>query len=273
MNLILYFFIFLIGITFGSFFTLAIYRIPLRQDITHTRSYCPNCNHKLSFWDMIPVFSYIFLGGKCRYCGNKIRIRYLLLEILSGLAFVLFAYSIKLNIYSLNMSILAYFAFSTLYIAGLFIIAGIDKEKLEIRNGIVLYIIIIEVLYIIYLYIVEKANIYRYVIYLFVLVLLIVINNIYFNKKAKNNYCIQCLTLVLAMLGATYEFCTTLTITYALLAIGINLLVNDIKNKKRKFVKKDDKNPKSYSIPIGFYLCACNIIMLIVTNFMALNNF
>ena len=72
------------------FFTLAVYRIPLRQDITHTRSYCPNCNHKLSFWDMIPIFSYIFLGGKCRYCKKEIRIRYLLLEVLSGVVFVLF---------------------------------------------------------------------------------------------------------------------------------------------------------------------------------------
>ena len=273
MNLVLYIFIFLIGITFGSFFTLSIYRIPLRQDITHTRSYCPNCNHKLSFGDMIPVFSYIFLGGKCRYCGNKIRVRYLLLEILSGIAFVLFAFSTKLNIYTLNVTTLVYLAFGILYMAGLFIIAGIDKEKLEIRNEVLLYIILIEVLYIIYLYIVEKANIYRYVIYLFVLVLLIVINNIYFSKKAKNNYCTECLILVLAMLGATYEFCTTLTIAYTLLAIGINLIMINIKEKKRKFVQKQGKRTKTYDIPIGFYLCTSNIIMLIITNFIALKNF
>ena len=89
MDYILYLLIFCMGTVFGSFFTLAVYRIPLRQDITHTRSYCPNCNHKLSFWDMIPIFSYIFLGGKCRYCKKEIRIRYLLLEVLSGVVFVL----------------------------------------------------------------------------------------------------------------------------------------------------------------------------------------
>ena len=63
MEAIIYLYIFLIGTVFGSFFTLAVYRIPLGKDITHTRSYCPNCNHKLSFLDMIPIFSYIFLGG------------------------------------------------------------------------------------------------------------------------------------------------------------------------------------------------------------------
>ena len=94
MEAIIYLYIFLIGTVFGSFFTLAVYRIPLGKDITHTRSYCPNCNHKLSFLDMIPIFSYIFLGGKCRYCHKKIRIRYLLLEVLSGVVFTLFAASI-----------------------------------------------------------------------------------------------------------------------------------------------------------------------------------
>ena len=75
--------IFIMGTLFGSFYTLATYRIPRHQDITHTRSYCPKCDHKLGFIDMFPIFSYIFLGGKCRYCKNKISPRYLILEILS----------------------------------------------------------------------------------------------------------------------------------------------------------------------------------------------
>ena len=79
------------GTVFGSFFTLAVHRIPKKEDITHERSYCPKCNHKLQFLDLIPVFSYLFLGGKCRYCKEKIRPRYLLLEIFSGLVFLLLA--------------------------------------------------------------------------------------------------------------------------------------------------------------------------------------
>ena len=89
------------GITFGSFYTLAVYRIPKGQDITHTHSYCPNCNHRLEFLDMIPIFSYIFLGGKCRYCKQKIKPRYLLFEVFSGLTFLLFALTLKLNVFNL----------------------------------------------------------------------------------------------------------------------------------------------------------------------------
>ncbi len=165
MGAILYLYIFLIGITFGSFFTLAVYRIPLGKDITHTRSFCPNCNHKLGFWDMIPLFSYIFLGGKCRYCKQKIRPRYFILELLSGMVFVLFAMSIK--IYTLEISKMVYFIFGLLYIAGLFIICGIDKERIQIQNEVILYMSIVEALYMIYLYVIEKTSIYRYVIYLF----------------------------------------------------------------------------------------------------------
>lgn len=77
--------IFLIGIFFGSFSTLAIYRIPLKKNITHERSFCPNCNHKLSCFDLIPLFSFIILGGKCRYCKKKISIRYFIIELFFGI--------------------------------------------------------------------------------------------------------------------------------------------------------------------------------------------
>ena len=124
MEAIIYITIFIIGTLFGSFFTLATYRIPLGQDITHKRSYCPNCNHRLEFLDMIPIFSYIFLGGKCRYCKQKIKPRYLLFEIFSGLTFLFFALSLKLDIFRFNINIIAYLVYGLLYISTLFLIAG-----------------------------------------------------------------------------------------------------------------------------------------------------
>lgn len=92
MQIFIYIEIFILGIVFGSFFTLAVYRIPLKQDITHTRSYCPKCNHRLEFLDLIPIFSYIFLRGRCRYCKEPIRIRYFLLELLSRNYFFITCY-------------------------------------------------------------------------------------------------------------------------------------------------------------------------------------
>ena len=116
---------FTMGAVLGSFYTLAVYRIPLKQDITHTRSYCPKCNHKLNFLDLIPILSYIFLGGKCRYCKEKIRPRYLILEVSSGLVFLLFAILLKIDLLNINYSKIATLIFGVLFLSTVFIIIGI----------------------------------------------------------------------------------------------------------------------------------------------------
>ena len=81
-------FSFTVGTLFGSFFTLAIYRLPRKQDITHTRSYCPNCKHRLEFFDCFPILSFVSTIGRCRYCNKKISIRYPLIELASGFVFL-----------------------------------------------------------------------------------------------------------------------------------------------------------------------------------------
>ena len=116
MYIFFYLLLFVIGTLFGSFYTLAVYRIPKRQDIVHTHSYCPNCNHKLGFLDLIPIISYLFLRGKCKYCKEKIRIRYLILEVLSGSLFVLIAYLFELKIETINITQIAEYSFMVLYV-------------------------------------------------------------------------------------------------------------------------------------------------------------
>ncbi len=90
---------FIIGALFGSFFSLATYRLPRKQDIVCTRSYCPTCKHNLAFFDLIPILSYIFHGGKCKYCKEKISKRYLILELSNALiftfVFLLFGFTLK----------------------------------------------------------------------------------------------------------------------------------------------------------------------------------
>ena len=266
MDYILYILIFCIGTLFGSFFTLAVYRIPLRQDITHTRSYCPNCNHKLSFLDMIPILSYIFLGGKCRYCKEKIRPRYLLLEILSGITFVLFAISIKLSLFTANKDIIIYFAMGILYIATLFIIAGIDKEKCEIEKPVLLFGFICVALYMMYLYVIEKDNsMYRYVIYLVIACLLLLFNIAYLRKKGHDSYSIDILILSMLMTLYTYEGVYIYTVIVTLLAVSIQLIIQKLHSRKSKAVK--NIRIENHKLPIGFYMCAANIITLIATNF------
>lgn len=265
MDYILYLLIFCIGTVFGSFFTLAVYRIPLKQDITHTRSYCPKCNHKLSFWDMIPILSYVFLGGKCRYCKEKIRPRYLLLEVLSGITFVLFALSIKLSIFTFSTTVIAYSIMGILYIATLFIIAGIDKEKIKVEKPVLLFGFICVTIYMIYLYIVEKdASIYRYVIYMIITCILMMINTVYLRKKTKENYTIDILLLSIFMVSFSYEIVYIYTAIITLIAITIQLILHKIDNKKLKCVKVEkEENSK---IPIAFYMCTANILAILITN-------
>ena len=122
MNVFFYLLLFIIGTLFGSFYTLAVYRIPKRQDIIHTPSYCPNCNHKLGFLDLIPIVSYVFLKGKCRYCKEKIRLRYFILEVLSGMLFVLVAYLMQYKIENLNCARILQYSFIILYLTFIILI-------------------------------------------------------------------------------------------------------------------------------------------------------
>ena len=106
--------IFIIGTLFGSFFSLANYRIPRKKDIVFTRSFCPKCNHNLGFFDLIPVLSYIFHGGKCKYCKEKISPRYILLELSSGTFFLVTYLIFKLTPYFfVSIALYIYFVMLT----------------------------------------------------------------------------------------------------------------------------------------------------------------
>ena len=75
-----YLFVFFIfGLVFGSFFNVVGYRLPLKMSLIKPASHCPQCDHKLTALELIPVFSYLFQGGKCKNCGKKYQyfIRYL----------------------------------------------------------------------------------------------------------------------------------------------------------------------------------------------------
>ena len=174
MDIFLYIIIFIMGTVFGSFYTLAIYRIPNKIDITHTHSFCPNCHHKLGFFELIPVLSYIFLGGKCKECKQRIRPRYIIIEILSGVTLCLIAYAAKISFWNLDLNVLIAIAFLVLYLSAIVIIAGISLEKKKIEKRVIFYALGILVLYIIYLCIVVTPNIYRYIMYLSITLILLI---------------------------------------------------------------------------------------------------
>ena len=265
MNAIIYTIIFIMGTVFGSFYTLAVYRIPRKIDITHTHSFCPNCNHKLGFFELIPVLSYIFLGGKCKQCGQKIRIRYLLLEILSGLTFLGLAISMKFDIINININTLINFAFLILYLVAIFLIAGIDKENKKIEKSVLYYALGISTMYILYLCIVDNSSIYRYAMYLIALVVLLMIDNLKLRNKAKESYTISILILLIIMAITTGEIVTMATGIMTLLIVLLIIIIQKLKNILNKS-KKQIINI-SQKLHLGFYLGVSNVICLILVMF------
>ncbi|MGN1298723.1 MAG: prepilin peptidase [Candidatus Scatovivens sp.] len=274
MEILMIIMIFFLGTVFGSFFTLAVYRIPLGKNITHERSFCPNCMHKLGFKDLIPVVSYVFLKGKCRYCGQKVRPRYLILEILSGIVFVLIYISLKINVLGITylylginfnntLEKLIYFlAFIYFYIANALII-GIDNEYKQINSKVLNFGIITQILYMIYLCIFVKSDIY--IIYLITLVFLIIINicTMLRNKKQKaKNYIIQNIIYLLYIIS----FIEIKNIIILIPICMITYLIYKIYVKNK--VKKDETiNSNNKQIPIGFCLGISAIITTILINY------
>ena len=258
MNIALYIIIFMMGSVFGSFLTLATYRIPLNQDITHKHSYCPKCNHKLAFLDMLPILSYIFLKGRCRYCKAKIGPRYFIIELLSGLLFVILAMLLKINVYTLTIIKIMDFSFGALYLVFIFLIAGIDKEHHKVDKRVLIYGLSIAILYMSYQYFIDSTfNPNRFIIYLVLIAIITVISTYELKKKGKDEYELNVLILCIIMTFFTYEVATIISIIVTLLIVGIKIIINKILNKKKKYIIETKMQP------IAFYLCIANILTVI----------
>lgn len=124
--IILYIAIF--GLVIGCFLNVCIYRIPTNQSIISPPSHCTSCGTRLKALDLVPVFSYIFLRGKCRYCGKKVSARYPIVECLTSVVFVLLYFR-----FSLSIEFLAATFFSCILICTAFI----DFDFKIIPNGLV----------------------------------------------------------------------------------------------------------------------------------------
>ena len=88
---LIYFLVISVGLVLGSFYNVLVYRLPGDMDLKGERSMCPQCKTVLTLLDLIPLVSWLSLGGKCRYCKAQISIQYPIVEATSAL-FALFAY-------------------------------------------------------------------------------------------------------------------------------------------------------------------------------------
>jgi prepilin signal peptidase PulO-like enzyme (type II secretory pathway) len=119
-------FIFLLGLVVGSFLNCVVYRLSEKKSFVSGRSFCPQCKHSLAWYDLAPVFSFLFLKGKCRYCGKHISWQYPLVEICTGCIFLaIFQFSLpagRQEFSIFNQFVNFQFLISLLY---LFIIASL----------------------------------------------------------------------------------------------------------------------------------------------------
>lgn len=95
------------GLLIGSFLNVCIYRLPRDLSVVQPRSYCPNCENTIAWYDNVPVVSYVALGGRCRGCRASIPLRYPLVELLTAAAFFLGVYTLGLTAAALKFSIFA----------------------------------------------------------------------------------------------------------------------------------------------------------------------
>jgi len=119
-------YIFILGLLIGSFLNVCIYRIPRGESISYPPSHCTSCGKNIKYYDLIPVLSWIFLRGKCRNCGERISIRYALIEITTAILFLLtyFQYGVSINL-----------ARYLILIPFLIIIAMIDYDTMEVYTA------------------------------------------------------------------------------------------------------------------------------------------
>lgn len=147
----LYIIVFLYGIVIGSFLNVCIYRIPKKENIATERSHCMTCGTQLKWYDLIPLFSWLFLGGKCRYCKTKISVQYPLVEFANGVGYVWIFVVNGFNFDSILYCLCA---------SALFALSIIDLRTFEIPVVFNIFILVLGVIRAVY----DYENILTYLI-------------------------------------------------------------------------------------------------------------
>lgn len=129
---------FIFGLLIGSFLNVCIYRIPLGQSVMTIPSHCCSCGKKIKWYDLMPLISYIILRGKCRFCKERISIRYPLVEILNAVIYILIYQTFGLSIQMAGFAILA---------SALVVIAFIDYDLKIIPDIIIVFLIVVGIIY------------------------------------------------------------------------------------------------------------------------------
>lgn len=131
LKILLYIIVFIYGIIIGSFVNVCICRIPKKESVVKVRSHCESCGYQLQWYDLVPLFSYLCLGGKCRKCRAKISVQHPIIEVLNG-----FLYILVLSVCGLSIESLLYCLAGSALLA----LSVIDFRTYEIPVGFNIFI-------------------------------------------------------------------------------------------------------------------------------------
>ena len=121
--------VFVFGLVLGSFFNVCIYRIQRGKSIVFpSNSYCPKCKTPIKWYDNMPVLSFLLLKGRCRACSSKISLRYPIVELLTGILFVLFF---------LKFGLEKIYFFYIILVGYMIVLTFIDIDKKEVPDGVI----------------------------------------------------------------------------------------------------------------------------------------
>lgn len=153
MDLLFYFIIFIFGTFIGSFLGVVIDRLPKGESIVKGRSHCDHCRKTLTVLDLVPVFSFLFLQGRCRYCKVKLSWFYPLIEVITGVLFVLVALHVTIlyQVFSIWYAVeVLYYLFLVSVLVVIFFI--------DLKYGIIPFSIIFPAMIVSFLYLFFTSN-------------------------------------------------------------------------------------------------------------------
>ena len=248
--------IFIIGLFFGSFYTLARYRIPRKIDIVRKPSFCPQCDHKLGALEQIPVLSYLIMGGKCLHCKKKIDVKYLFTEIFTGIMFLVIYNVFNLGVVVLNLSgfgmvnmisILSILAIPFVY-SFMYLTAIIDKDSKGIDKSMLAYGVALTAIITMARYIFElmnnKNNMLYAIVYYSILILITIFQMNKYRKNKEISYIadVMSVIIILIMIFGNAVMIPSVIITFIIFIMVEVITTNNIILRKLENRKKAEKD-------------------------------
>lgn len=224
----------------GSFYHVVATRLSLDESIIRPGSHCPKCNHFLSWYENIPILSYLILKGKCKNCHSKIPISYLIVEVITGLLF-----AVSYHVFGMSLELLV----ALVFISSLIIVIVSDIEYMIILDEVLVAAsLLIIIIYLFGLGLEATAyHIYGAIGAFLVMYALKILGDKAFKKESLGGGDIKLLFLFGLVLGFSMSICTIFLATFIAFPIALIILFSNREN----------------IIPFGPFLSMAAIIILI----------